>query len=283
MDYLELFKKMDEILAPAPCLKFKIESRNTSLFDSKIGGVPYFPKNMEFPTGKNNGFADKPLALLAQLNFEQLPHIENFPTKGILQFFIAPDNVYGMSWNFKNLTAQDNFRVVYHESIIHDESQLMTADDITVYSEEDGYYMPFTGEYRLIPEEPCTMPVSEYDYRFGSVIVEAYNMIIDEEDEETDDSGWIMDQIPYKYFIDRNCSFEAMVGGYPEFTQFDPRQYDNKYKKYNVVLFELNSNRYPKREIDIMWGDSGTGTFMIPMEKLKALDFSDVIYNFDCC
>ena len=32
-----------------------------------------------------------------------------------------------------------------------------------------------------------------------------------------------------------------------------------------------------------MWGDSGTGTFMIPMEKLKALDFSDVIYNFDCC
>ena len=86
----------------------------------------------------------------------------------------------------------------------------------------------------------------------------------------------------FKYFIDRNCSFEAMIGGYPEFTQFDPRQYD-KYKKYNVVLFELNSNRYPKREIDIMWGDSGTGTFMIPMEKLKALDFSDVIYNFDCC
>lgn len=31
-----------------------------------------------------------------------------------------------------------------------------------------------------------------------------------------------------------------------------------------------------------MWGDSGICGFFINREKLKELDFSDVIYNWDC-
>jgi len=31
-----------------------------------------------------------------------------------------------------------------------------------------------------------------------------------------------------------------------------------------------------------MWGDCGVGNFFINIEDLKNLDFSDVLYNWDC-
>ena len=37
-----------------------------------------------------------------------------------------------------------------------------------------------------------------------------------------------------------------------------------------------------KPGLDILWGDMGTGTFLIPRERLKALDFPRVLYNYDC-
>lgn len=58
--------------------------------------------------------------------------------------------------------------------------------------------------------------------------------------------------------------------------------------KFTVVnekpgLFDrLNSVEDRKKGIYIMWGDSGTGTFMIPLENLRKLDFSRVTYNYDC-
>ena len=62
------------------------KDESISRTDSKLFGVPYFPLNMPFPTNKDN----RPLKLLAQLNFAQMPNFSYFPTTGILQFFIDP-------------------------------------------------------------------------------------------------------------------------------------------------------------------------------------------------
>ena len=73
----------------------------------------------------------------------------------------------------------------------------------------------------------------------------------------------------------------AVIGGYPMFTQYDPRT--GKLEKLDTLLFELNSVFDPEKGIDICWGDAGTGSFFIQREKLKELDFSCVLYNYDCC
>lgn len=55
--------------------------------------------------------------LLAQFNFAELPTLENFPDKGILQFYIAADDdLY--SADFDQPFTQDGFRVLYFEEII---------------------------------------------------------------------------------------------------------------------------------------------------------------------
>ena len=71
------------------------------------------------------------------------------------------------------------------------------------------------------------------------------------------------------------------VEAHPYFTQDDPRNHKSL-SDLDIVLFELISQYDKKKGIDIMWGDSGTGTFLISKQNLKNLDFSKVAFNYDC-
>lgn len=62
--------------------------------------------------------------------------------------------------------------------------------------------------------------------------------------------------------------------GYPFFTQTDPREENSP---YNTLLFQLDTSDF------VMWGDSGIANFFINEKKLKNKDFSDILYNWDCC
>ena len=272
--------KLDEVLAgvnkycaPKPVVKFKVTTEATTIFDSKIGGVPYFPKTMEYPRGKSFEYEGQPLVLLAQINLSQIPELPDFPHEGILQFFIAGDDLYGMAPESDNLDVQDDFRIVYHKEIIDDLSQLMTAEDIPQYGGEDETYFPFTGEYKLVAETADQMPVTTSDYRFEDAFVSSYNEL---------------HETPIKQLWDVDCDVlyddmddfpDAIMGGYPMFTQSDPRE-DSKFAVYDTVLFELDS--VYEDGIDISWGDGGTGTFLIARDALLNCDFSKVLYNYDC-
>ena len=56
MDLDKIIKNMANVLPPVPAVKFSLEKAETGLFENKIGGTPYFPKDMEYPRGKNNEF-----------------------------------------------------------------------------------------------------------------------------------------------------------------------------------------------------------------------------------
>ena len=278
MDIEKILKKVEEILPPQPAVEFAVKNEKPGLFDCKVGGTPYFPKDMEYPRGTKNAFKDQPLILLAQLNFEQIPHIPDFPEKGILQLFIAGDDLYGMATECygEALVAQDNFRVIYHENIITDESKLLSTDEIPVYNGDEKVYLPFSGEYKLVPAEPENQPASVHDFRFEDAFVKCYNEVEDEKIENLYD----LDDEVYEA-LSNKAVFRTVMGGYPAFTQEDPRSKDSL-GDCDVLLFELDSTFGNDENIDIMWGDSGTGTFFIPRENLKKHDFSRVVYNYDC-
>ena len=65
--------------------------------------------------------------------------------------------------------------------------------------------------------------------------------------------------------------------GYPCFTQYDPREYEEEKRKYDRLLLQLDSDEH------ICWGDIGIANFFINEQKLAEGDFSDVFYNWDCC
>lgn len=282
-DINELFAKIDKDVPPLPVLRFTAEKGKGGLFDSKLGGIPYFPKSMEYPTGTDKDYKDKPLRLLAQLNFEQLPHIEDFPEKGILQIFLACENdaVYGFDYNkTEEQNIQNGFRIIYHENIITDTSLLMSEEDIpTNQFSNDEYDFPLYCECILKAHEPSNGYGTADDMRFEKALIEHYNKISDKKI----NASYQVDNELFDLIHSRNPESDAFIGGYPIFEQYDPREGIDSLSRYDRVLFELLSvDDEGADEYMVLWGDVGTGSFLIPRDKLKSCDFSDVFYNYDC-
>ncbi|WP_409366938.1 YwqG family protein [Lysinibacillus sp. 38-6] len=240
-----------------PVIGIETYERETTLFDSKFAGNPYFPLAMEYPKNEQQ----QPLKLLAQINFADVPkHLANFPEEGILQFFIdGYDDVLGMDFDKGN--NQSGFRVIYHDTIIKDESQLM-HDFSFVESTTEELYFPVEKEMAISFQakfEPLTMG----DFR-SNELYKSIETAIDEDEELAD------------VLYDVLAGDGHKIGGYPFFTQEDPRAYGN-YTDSTTLLLQIDS------EGDhIMWGDCGVCNFFITEEELKNKDFSNVVYNWDC-
>lgn len=256
---------------------FKItaeENNNLSIFDSKFGGLPYWDVTKEYPTDSQG----KKLIMIAQINFEK-EHLDNeiLPKKGILQFFIATDDIMGA--DFDNLNSQKDSRVIYHENVNYN----VTEEEIKKQEIKANYecniegeeYLPTYKQYAITFKKD-TDHVVGYSEQFEKVLKEVTNELLDIKIEEC-----IYDVFPEKefdYIGEALQSCGHKVFGYPFFTQWDPRDENSNYKgkKYDVTLLQIDS------EDEICWGDAGVGNFFINEEDLKNKNFTDVVYNWDC-
>ncbi len=255
----EAFERFREVMEETiqPFINIVTEQRKTSLFESKFEGDPYFPLTMAYPKNAEG----QPLKLLAQINFANVPkHVPNFPTEGILQFYIdAHDDVLGM--DFDNGQNQQGFRVIFHEQIEEDASQLVQDFSFVDTNKEDMYF-PVEKEMALSFETGYEA-LSANDFRSTTHYAAIFTCI-----EEDDD---LMDE-----FYETLDSTGHKIGGYPFFTQEDPRAYGENTDS-QILLLQVDSVGD-----HIMWGDAGVGNFFITEDELKRRDFSHVLYNWDC-
>jgi len=234
-----------------------LPERPKNIWSSKFGGKPYWPTGKSYPE-TNEG---EPLFLLAQLNFDELPHIEGYPKKGMLQFFIANDGMYGLNFDKpinEVMTAPDGYRVIYHSEISKDNVSLQLN---TPETNKDNQ-LPISGEYALefylTKEQP-----SPTDYRFDAIIDDVFSL----------------DDAVASYLFDNLDASGSKLGGYANFTQDDPRSM--KHTGTWILLFQMDTEF--SDGVDIMWGDTGVGNFFIEPQSLNDCDFSKVWYNWDCC
>ncbi|ENX23623.1 hypothetical protein F892_00223 [Acinetobacter vivianii] len=240
-------------------------SDDLALWQSKIGGQPYLPLEVAYPVDSDGN----PLVLLAQFNFAEIPDLPHFPDTGILQFYIAADDLYGM--NFDDQQLQSGFKVLYFDQVIEDLTQL--KQDFSELEFDEEAYLPFSGQYS-IEFQRAEQVISLEDFAFGKKILNV-DELYDFED-QFEGGDFENDFIePYHELLSASGH---RLGGYPFFTQTDPRQYNEKIQDY-ILLFQLDTD---DAENDIMWGDSGVGNFFIHPEDLKKRDFSKVVYNWDC-
>ena len=257
----------DEILQKTaiPCMTMELTDTNPSIFDNKVGGLGYVPHNEPIPQ-TNEG---KQLRLLAQVDCSQIT-LEDFPHKGLLQFWILNDDVWGL--NFDEPTKQDTFRVLYHpevdRTVTEEEVQAKVQEQL---SEEEDYF-PVLGNYGLQLTKKMDT-ISESDYRFEKQITELVKQSYPEEAVDLLDD-------PFEFANEEEGNgFGHKIGGYPGFTQWDPRDESND---HDILLFQLDSD-FGDGGDKIMWGDAGICNFFIRRENLKRCDFSDVLYHWDCC
>lgn len=285
----KLLARVDELMSPVDTVRLKPTRGETTVFDSKLGGVPYFPKDMEYPKVREGEFCGRPLFFLGQLNFAELPGISNipgFPTEGILQFFTGcvDDSVIGM--DYKNGFSQNGFRVIYHENIITDKSALYSKENMPDFG-EGHIRFPFKGEFKLVAEKTESMGISMCDFRAEKVVTAAYNELFNKNmDGIWDGDKCICDKD--EELLDAICDTRngsgTRMGGYPLFPNNDPRIFDDEYALCTVLLFQSDSECGAKKfswDDMVSWGGYGAANFFISPESLAKRDFSHVLYHWD--
>ncbi|MEN5059027.1 YwqG family protein [Sphingobacterium kitahiroshimense] len=214
---------------------------------SKFLGNPYLPLQFEYPKDKN----DKPLILIAQLNFSEIPTLQNYPDSGILQFYISATDWYDMT----------DYRVIYHEntSIDHQTDFSFLTDDL--YEET-----PIFCEHRLQFNKNSEYGGSE-DFRFDIKLngKDLYDYCETLSKEEADQVESLFDASGHK------------ISGYAYFTQSDPR--DNKMSNLSedLLLLQIDTDE------QIMFGDCGVANFFIHPDDLINKRFDKAWFNWDCC
>ena len=238
-----------------PFIRIKTQpTRKMNLWESKVGGQPYMPKGAVWPCAPDG----RELFFLAQLNFADMPPIQPFPSKGIIQFFIYDDDLYGM--DFDDGENPDTFRVIYHSDPVQDASQLrkdfqlLRDFDELPHHPDESYPLSFALEEGVLPMT---------DYRFYPHFgADFFRQFGEKEWDIQEDFGKKVRADGHK------------VGGYAYFTQDDPRRTDDPM----LLLFQLDSDE----RADLMWGDMGVGHFFIRAADLEKRDFSKVLYDWDC-
>ncbi|MFN0036424.1 MAG: YwqG family protein [Saprospiraceae bacterium] len=230
-------------------------SRKAKLWESKVGGQPYLPKNMGWPTASDG----RGLFFLAQINFAETPPLAPFPTKGIVQFFINDDDLYGM--DFDDGENPDTFRVLFHAEVAENEFLLQSksptitgGEDLLPHHPEECYPLQFE-----LAEEVA--PITDYRFyqHFGADFFRQFG------EKEWDVMGELEKSVRAQ---------GHKIGGYAYFTQDDPRRAEDPM----LLLLQLDSDEL----MDLMWGDMGVGHFFIREKDLAARDFSRVLYDWDC-
>lgn len=242
-----------------PMVRFELSSDAPGLLDCKVGGSFYLPAGMDVPRNQDG----EPLYLLAQLNFAQMPALPDFPQTGLLQFFIdGRDDCWGINWDDPADPA--GFRVRYIETV----PDTVPAAEISTTPWDESTCMPMeeTDLYRLIPTAD-TQAIPYDDFRFEDCLQRYCSDLIGAGGLSALDDD-VMDEL-----IDHCDTPACQVGGYPFFTQSDPRSDE----EWGILLFQLDSVE------NILWGDVGVANFFIRPADLKARDFSHVWYNWDCC
>ena len=244
-----------------------------ALTTSKFGGLPYWNPAEPYPTDG----AGNPCVLLAQFDCQQLPPLEGFPKTGLLQFFVSSDGDYGL--DFDNQMSQENWRVVYHPAVDESITQAMVEElQLPTTSSENDLDLPFTGEFHLEFELVDTWlgPCSHDDFQQElqkAIVATGFS----QPPEGTSLYDIFCEDI-YNQMADWNEGH--WLGGYPCFTQDDPRFSRSDYAACTNLLFQMDS--CGGEDAEILWGDTGVGNFLIAPEDLQQLDFSRVLYNWDC-
>lgn len=245
---------------------------NETLEQSKIGGVPFLKSLDDIPVDVKN----EPMMLLAQINLSELPEGQTvFPSnKGLLQFWVSGnDEGYGMG--IESLEDTKNSKLIF----IEDVTTTLTLDEIqSHFSQFEFEETPISGGAFKISYSLGKQYLSPADYRFQEIAVPIWNEVNPDMEIESIFDGYdgAVEAI-YETLLPEQPIHQ--LGGYPYFTQEDPREFEEELQVYDQLLLQIDTD--DDEGVDIAWGDGGISNILMKSEDLKAMNFEHYIYTWD--
>ncbi len=258
---------METVLIKAFSLQ---NGEKTMLTQSKFRGLPYLPKDMDYPLD-NDG---NPMLLYAQINFAEVPPIQDYPESGILQYFHkAP---------FWDSDPDDNV-IRFHK----DTSQEPRTDFSFLDLPEDNE-SPIQCEHKLIFTLKTEYGGSIYDY---------FTMLLFYDKEPEAGARINLDAL-YTFresltdnekalFDDFFSANGHKIGGFGSFPNHyrDMDTYSKNRDDDDLLLLQIDSDSnigIEYEEEKISWGDSGVAHIFIKRGDLKRKNFEEANFYWSC-
>jgi len=258
VDFLSILKESE-----LEYVKITPKQGKTEICDSKYGGQPYLPNGIPFPANESG----KPMLMIAQINFSDIPAIKDYPTKGLLQFYIDADLIT------EYISCEGlQYKVLFFEDYDAANANTEALNSTEFYSQlmEDNYGI-------LIKESHLSFELDK-----NAVIGNCYGSDINRETYFPDES--VFEQFDMERVYEENFPYTSRyvskIGGYPALEENDIRE-----SKEQVLLFQLCGYENPEDSDDFCaFGEPVNGNigFYIYKEDLLKKNFENVVleYNF---
>lgn len=245
-----------------PCAVIERAPGVPSATGSFLGGHPYRPAGLPWPSDDEG-----PMPFVCQLSFAEVPALPEFPRHGLLQWFVSNDDTMGLT--FDDTQGSTGFHVEWFADVSAPSVANPTADTPVA---ADAY-------------TPVSSP-SPVRLGFRSdVDLPCWDELEATHPEFTEDVAW--ERIEEDLGDDRDALWDvrvrggdrSRVGGYANFTQFDPRVEGPWAGSAHVqrLIVELDS-----QDGLTGWGDGGIGHLFGDPARLADGDLSTITYHWDC-
>lgn len=255
-----------------PYAVMSCSGKKANLTDSKLGGVPYFPVNGEYPRVRHGLHEGKPLRLLVQINCEQAQFASPFPQKGILQFFIldVPNNALGMDMSMMPDCMQNQWRIVYYPELTEEQGKI--PEEIAHQEVTESFPIR---EYRLLTVKQKSGNISTCDFRFKELV----NEFLISRQVASPVLRYEVSQNLRAYFSKKEAEQkpEICCNGPYRCRYRDVREEYPHIQTHQTMLLQLEADDKVVRIFN-----RGIINFLINPEDLCSLTFTRVVYHWDC-
>jgi uncharacterized protein YwqG len=248
-----------------PCLRWSLVDQEVGPWSSQIGGSGWTPRGEAAPMGADG----QPFVFVAQMAVSDIPAPFQSPalTDGVIQLFLDGDR---MACAFPSVGNGNGF-VVRHVPA--------SADLVALPEGEpwDALQWPAneTRAKALVPIE-TTMPPSAEDVSIQRAVQAVYAAVRASGFEGQPWEHPLVKNTMDSLYDREDSGFAAHTGGFPGFTQGDPRARDSALSEHTFVVLNLGYSP------DICISDAGELHILVTPEAWARGDFSGAIYNWDC-
>jgi uncharacterized protein YwqG len=245
-----------------PIAKASVQARAPlSPQETRIGGAPLaIGDDKTWPRNVHDG---SPKAHIVQINFADIPPIEGFPTRGILQIFSSLETMDEISGSDLSTRWDPDPQTV---ELLEIPDELKTvkplSGDFSKRTLNEGLPLQFSTDMEV--GNPYNWPHQENDLCYQNRLP------------ENDEVAVIMDDWEDRCVRIAEGYGDHWVGGHPRFVQVDFREDVPQLRHLDRVLFHMGCDEH------INVGDSGEINVMINKDALQRRDFEKAYLFWDC-
>lgn len=323
-----VWDKIMSYVEPYVDLELKYSRDVLPVDTSKVGGLPFLPIGMPYPVDYDNNY----LFLLAQINFAELPHLEGYPTDGLLQWYISPfDDDYGCSTGdvYEKMLIQKDYHILYWTADDLKKECITDFDAVTQQwkQKKDTFMVPIVPSFAnfAIKGTLKNMLTIEFNQFFDQALnvdsfqpkdLLTFQTVMEKHGIPMDDFFVDLDELDDEevaaFFENQDSSRDAYesrekaieeymlylqdhkliidigihrIGGWADCVQGDPLQ-EFFFMPDSVLLLQLGvhiESVKDQNDVRLEFGENAIAHLFITPQNLAKLNFSRVLYTWDCC